>query len=163
MSFRGGFREFGVPVLAIGVRESDKTHRGDFVFGHVLCDRRGHERVVLRRLEDPIPFGIDRFDDFRAGAHANHRGLQFGNPIDHGHGIRGNRRTERDIDMIFRDECACVFDCGRRVGCIVQYEVLDTLPIYFPGLERDRIPLGNSQRGSRARRGERDSDLDLSF
>ncbi len=60
------FREFGKltkPALAIGIRKTDKRHSLDPAVGHVGSNRSAHLRIILRCLENPVTFGINRLND----------------------------------------------------------------------------------------------------
>ena len=127
----------------------------------VLEDRAGHHHVGLRGLERPRLFRVHGLDDADRRGERDHRRLAVGEHIDHRQRVgRGGRADDR-IDLVLADQLFCVLHRGRRIGGVVEQDVLDALSRDSLRAQRNRVLFGNAEGSGRPGRGHRHPDPHL--
>lgn len=149
------------PVLAVGVGGADQAHALDAGGLHVVDQRVGDQVVVLGGLEDPLLLLGHRQHHRCRADRREHRHTGFGGELDDAHRVGRAARADEGIDLVLVDELLDRRDRGRRVGRVVQREVLDLLAGHFLGQQRHGVLLRNADQRDRAARRRHDADLDL--
>jgi hypothetical protein len=100
-------------------------------------------------------------DDAGGAGDGDHRGLGFGSDFQHRQRGRGDRGTDQQIDLVFRDQLARILHGLGRVRRVVEHDVLDLLAGDLGREQRHRVLFRDAERGGRAGGRDRDADLDL--
>ena len=72
------------------------------------------------------------------GCARHHRDLQFMEDVGQRQPGWHPGRADDDVDILFIDKFSSITDRSRGVGCIVEDDVSDFLPVDFLGSERER-------------------------
>ena len=129
------------PVLAVGVVETDEAHALNAGLGHVPDQRGSDQVVVLRRLENPSSFCVDRFNHGRSAHGGEQRHFVVGDDIQDGERIGRGGRTDKRIDMVFADEFLGVLHCARGISPVLELKILDGCVADFFGQQLGRVLL----------------------
>ena len=120
---------------------------------HVRGNGVGHEAVVLRCLEHPMPRRIHRLDQPGRGGQGDHRNLLFRRDVDHRHRGGGDGRPDQHVGPAL-DQLAGVGDGARGVRRVIQDVVFDGGAADLLRQQGDAVALGDAERGRRAGHGQ---------
>ena len=159
-----GFGDLGkllVPALAVSVGETDESDGLHVLVGHVLDQRGRHVGIVLGGLEHPLALVVHGLDDNGRAGHRNQRCLVFNGNVHHGQRTRGGRGADDDVDLVLADQLLDVLGGRRRVGGVIEHDVVDLLAADGGRQQREGVFFRNAERGSRAGGGNGNANVDV--